>query len=92
MKNKIILTNYNGISTELFSLMPDNGLATLASFLISIGYEPLILDYVTTNIFRTFFTEKTKGIIKEIYRLNNNLYEDKAIKKMNDLKILFNSR
>ncbi len=90
MKNKIILINYNGLSTELFSLMPDNGLATLASFLNSIGYEPLILDYVTTVIFRTFFTEKTKGIIKEIYRLNNNLYEDNAIKKMNDLKVVFN--
>ncbi len=90
MKNKIILINYNGLSTELFSLMPDNGLATLASFLNSIGYEPLILDYVTTGIFRTFFTEKTKGIIKEIYRLNNNLYEDNAIKKMNDLKVVFN--
>ncbi|MEQ8172691.1 MAG: radical SAM protein [Candidatus Eremiobacterota bacterium] len=90
MKHKIILINYNGLSTELFSLMPDNGLATLASFLVSIGYEPLILDYVTTGLFRTFFTEKTKGIIKEIYRLNNNLYEDKAIKKMNDLKVVFN--
>ncbi|MEQ8189863.1 MAG: radical SAM protein [Candidatus Eremiobacterota bacterium] len=90
MKNKIILINYNGLSTELFSLMPDNGLATLASFLMTHGYEPLILDYVTAGMFRSFFTEKTKGIIKEIYRLNEHLYEDKAIKKMNDLKVVFN--
>jgi radical SAM superfamily enzyme YgiQ (UPF0313 family) len=89
MKNKIILINYNGLSTELFSLMPDNGLATLASFLVSNGYEPLVLDYVTTGIFQKFFTKKMKETIKEIYRLNENLFEHQAIKKMNELKGVF---
>ena len=84
MKSHIILINYNGPSTELFSFMPDNGLASLSSFALSEGYEPLVLDYITTETGKRLFNMKMKETIKEVYRLNENLQEQDRIKKMNE--------
>ena len=89
MKSHIILINYNGPSTELFSFMPDNGLASLSSFALSEGYEPLVLDYITTETGKRLFNMKMKETIKEVYRLNENLQEQDRIKKMNEFKKLF---
>ena len=46
---KALLISYSGYPESASSLMPDNGLASLAASLINHGHEVKILDYATTK-------------------------------------------
>ena len=55
MKTKSLLINYNSVPYIISSLMPDNGLASLAGVLTANGHETKILDYVTVSTFKRLF-------------------------------------
>jgi len=69
-KTRIILINYNGPPAELYYFYPDNGLSLLASFLLAHGHEPLILDYVSTDMCKRLYRQEMTQMLKEIRRLH----------------------
>lgn len=88
-KDRIILINYSSPPEALYYFFPDNGLALLASVLQAEGYEPLILDYVTTENFRKFFTPEIKSMLEEIKKSGGFSYQIEELKKLTDLKKVF---
>ncbi|MGB9613316.1 MAG: B12-binding domain-containing radical SAM protein [Candidatus Margulisiibacteriota bacterium] len=72
----VLLVNYAGYPASLSSLMPDNGLASLASSLRSAGHRVRILDYATVSMMRRLVPErvheKLSNILKEFEDVSPN--------------------
>jgi len=66
MKSKSVLVNYIGFPSFIGSLLPDNGLASLAGQLISKGHETKILDYATVDVLKKLFPSQCKEELKKI--------------------------
>lgn len=64
---KSILINFNGCPSTLDSLMPDNGLANLASSLLSEGHYVVIEDFCTVDIIDRMIPDNFKKELAEIY-------------------------
>ena len=52
---RVLLVSYAGYPCTPSSLIPDNGLASLAGALIESGHEVRVLDFSTVNTLRRLF-------------------------------------
>jgi hypothetical protein len=64
---KGFLVSYAGYPYTPSSLMPDNGLASLAGSLLNAGHEVTILDYGTVEIIGRLMPASYKDRLKSIY-------------------------
>jgi len=67
MPTKSLLINYNDCPSSIDSLMPDNGLASLAGSLLAAGHKTQILDYATIQTLRDFRPGKIRNRLKIAY-------------------------
>jgi len=54
---RVLLVSFPGYPYTPSSLLPDNGLASLAGTLIASGHEPKVLDYATVSTIRRLYPE-----------------------------------
>ena len=67
MATKSILVNFNGCPSTVDSLMPDNGLASLAGSLLENGHETHIIDFSTVDIIRRMIPEAVSRELSIVY-------------------------
>jgi anaerobic magnesium-protoporphyrin IX monomethyl ester cyclase len=67
MATKSILVNFNGCPSTVDSLMPDNGLASLAGSLLENGHETHIIDFSTVDIIRRMIPEAISRELSIVY-------------------------
>lgn len=67
MSTRSILVSYAGYPYTFSSLMPDNGLASLAGALLRAGHETLILDYGTVDNIRRMMPEEVSAEARRIF-------------------------
>jgi radical SAM superfamily enzyme YgiQ (UPF0313 family) len=67
MATRSILISYAGYPYTFNSLMPDNGLASLAGTLLSAGHETVVMDYGTVENIAAMFPEKLRVFAKSVY-------------------------
>ncbi len=63
---RVLLVSYAGYPYSPSSLMPDNGLASLAGALKDAGHEALVLDYGTLATLRRLFPEKLSRRVRPL--------------------------
>ncbi len=66
MSTRSLLVNFVGYPTSLRGLVPENGLASLASCLIDSGHETTILDYATVDMVRRLFPRELSGGLERL--------------------------
>ena len=67
MSVRSILVNFNGYPVTMNSLIPDNGLASLAGCLLEDGHETLILDYNTVSNFERMVPQELRVMLSNAY-------------------------
>jgi len=63
---RVLLVSYAGYPYTPSSLIPDNGLASLAGALIESGHEVSILDFSTVNTVRRLFPPHVRRIVRPL--------------------------
>ncbi len=75
--SRVLLVSFAGYPYTPSSLMPDNGLASLAGALIQAGHEVRILDYGTVSTLARLFPPNLRGsagpLAEELFRGNDGL-------------------
>ena len=63
--SRVLLISFAGYPYSPSSLMPDNGLASLAGCLIDAGHHVRILSYSTVSAVEPLFPKKLRLVFKE---------------------------
>jgi radical SAM superfamily enzyme YgiQ (UPF0313 family) len=87
----ILLVNYAGYPSSPNSLLPDNGLASLASILKEANHKVKIMDYSTISTIKRltspFFSKRLVGVL-ETFQANKKTHRIKLIEAFLELKLL----